>query len=277
MPLPACGRHVACVWPACGRRVISYVRRMSNVALRVVEAPALAAIPAGWFLMGSPEGQGRAEERPVHRVWVDSFEMGRRQVTNRDYARFLKASGHLPPSFWSQTEFSAPDQPVVGPSWFDAMAYCDWLSRETSELYRLLTEAEWERAARGGAEGCLYPWGDTHPAERPGYSHRWKQGPEPAATAPPNAYGLFDICENVHEWCLDWYHPGFYATSPERNPVGAQQATSPPRRASRGGSWRHHIKISRCAARSSIPPEFHYADYGFRIVRSELRFAGVAP
>ena len=96
------------------------------------------------------------------------------------------------------------------------------------------------------------------------------------ATAPPNTYGLFDMCENVHEWCLDWYHPGFYAISTERNPACAQQATSPPRRASRGGSWRHHIKISRCAARSSIPPEFQYADYGFRIVRSELRFPGLA-
>ena len=154
---PACGVCVAGVRAACGRRVISYVRRMSDLALRAVEAPALAAIPAGWFLMGSPEGQGRAEERPVHRVWVDSFEMGRRQVTNREYARFLEASGRLPPPFWNQPEFSAPDQPVVGPSWFDAMAYCDWLRRETSELYRLPTEAEWERAARGGAEGRLYP------------------------------------------------------------------------------------------------------------------------
>ena len=249
---------------------------MSNVASRVLEAPALVAIPAGWFLMGSPEGQGRAEERPAHRVWVDSFEMGRSQVTNREYVRFLEATGRRPPPFWSQSEFSAPDQPAVGPSWFDAMAYCDWLSRETDEPYRLPTEAEWERAARGGAEGCLYPWGDTDPAGRPAYAQRWKQGPEPVATAPPNAYGLFDMCENVHEWCLDWYHPGFYATSPERNPACAQRATSPARRASRGGSWRHHIKISRCAARSSIPPEFHYTDYGFRIVRSELRFPELA-
>ncbi len=249
---------------------------MSDVAPRVVEAPALVAISAGWFLMGSPEGHGRAEERPSHRVWVDSFEMAHCQVTNREYVRFLEATGRRPPPFWNQPEFSASDQPVVGSSWFDAMAYCDWLSRETGESYRLPTEAEWERAARGGAEGCLYPWGDSDPAGRPAYAQRWKQGPEPVATAPPNAYGLFDMCENVHEWCLDWYNPGFYATSPERNPACAQRATSPARRASRGGSWRHHIKISRCAARSSIPAEFHYADYGFRIARSERRFPALA-
>ncbi len=232
----------------------------------------MVTIPAGWFLMGSPEGQGQDEERPAHRVWVDAFDMARCQVTNREYARFLEPTGRTPPPFWNQREFSAPDQPVAGPSWFDAMAYCEWLSGESGEPFRLPTEAEWERAARGGVEGRLYPWGDSHPRERPGYAERWKEGPEPVATGPPNGYGLFDICENVHEWCLDWYDSTFYARSPERNPLCLQPGTSPARRSSRGGSWRHHIKISRCAARSSIPPSFQYADYGFRIARSELHF-----
>ncbi len=70
------------------------------------------------------------------------------------------------------------------------------------------------------------------------------------------------MCDNVHEWCSDWYAPDYYAVSPERNPRGPETGE---RRASRGGSWRHHIKMSRCAARSSIPPEFQYADYGFRV------------
>ena len=70
------------------------------------------------------------------------------------------------------------------------------------------------------------------------------------------------MCDNVHEWCADWYAPSYYAVSPDRNPQGPETGD---RRASRGGSWRHHIKISRCAARSSIPPEFQYADYGFRV------------
>lgn len=78
----------------------------------------------------------------------------------------------------------------------------------------------------------------------------------------PNGYGLFDMCENVHEWCSDWYDPGYYLVSPRENPLGPENGV---RKASRGGAWRHHIKIARCAARSSIPPEFRYADYGFRV------------
>ena len=82
------------------------------------------------------------------------------------------------------------------------------------------------------------------------------------ANRAPNGYGLFDMCQNVHEWCSDWYDPNYYAASPAENPAGPPSGK---RRASRGGAWRHHIKFSRCAARSSIPPEFRYADYGFRV------------
>ena len=93
-----------------------------------------------------------------------------------------------------------------------------------------------------------------------------RHGPEPGARYAPNAFGLFDICDNLHEWCSDWYDPNYYAVSPERNPRGPEQSPlKPARRSSRGGSWRHHIKVARCSARSSIPPDFHYADYGFRL------------
>jgi formylglycine-generating enzyme required for sulfatase activity len=210
-------------------------------------------IPGQFFLMGSEDGQ--LDERPVHRVWIDAFEIGVTQVTNSEYASFANATGRSLPS----TPFIDPEQPVVAVSWFDAVAYCDWLSETSGRRVRLPCEAEWECAARGGAEGTRYPSGNELPLQD---DERFANGPEPVGRRVPNAYGIYDICENVHEWCSDWYAPDYYAVSPERNPRGPENGK---RRVSRGGSWRHRIKFSRCAARSSIPPEFQYADYGFRI------------
>jgi formylglycine-generating enzyme len=224
--------------------------------------PPCVSIPAGYFLMGSDDGQD--VERPIHRVWVDAFEMAVTQVTVEEYGQFLRATGSIPPPFWNDPNFNQPQQPVVAVSWFEAEAYCRWLSSATGSNYRLPTEAEFERAARGGVDGKLFPWGDELPQSRPRYSERWKSGPEPVGQSEPNAYGLYDMCENVHEWCCDWFGADYYAISPERNPQGPEKGE---RKSSRGGSWRHHIKISRCSTRSSIPPEFQYADYGFRIVR----------
>jgi len=225
--------------------------------------PRIVRIPEGWFLMGSETGQDN--ERPVRRVWVDAFELGVYQVTNEEYAQFLAATGHRKPQHWDDANFNQATQPVAAPSWFDAVAYCDWLSQESQRRYRLPTEAEWERAARGGVEGKLYPWGDEPPESLPNYALRWKNGPERVGEDAPNAYGIYDIGANVHEWCSDWYAPDYYVSAPKRNPQGPTEGK---RRASRGGSWRHYTKVSRCAARSSIPPEFQYADYGFRVARN---------
>ena len=174
----------------------------------------------------------------------------------------MEDTNHPPPALWNDPNFANPAQPVVAVSWLDAAGYCDWLSRASGKQYRLPTEAEWERAARGGVEDELFPWGNCLPEEIPDYASRWKSGPEPAGLYAPNAYGLYNLGDNVHEWCADWYDADYYSVSPERNPQGPPSSS---RRASRGGSWRHHVKMTRCAARSSIPPEFKYADYGFRV------------
>ena len=231
-------------------------------ALEFIE-PRTVRIPEGWFLMGSEAGQDN--ERPVHRVWVDAFELAACQVTRDEYSHFLIQLPKLRPPSWDDSHFSDPQQPVVSVSWLDAAAYCQWLSSLTGDHYRLPTEAEWERAARGGLEQKAYPWGDEPPESLPNYTARWKNGPEPAGRAERNALGLFDIGANVHEWCADWFQPDYYAASPERNPQGPAAGS---RRASRGGSWRHYTKVSRCAARSSIPPDFRYTDYGFRLART---------
>ena len=223
-------------------------------------APELAPIPAGSFLMGSEHGQDN--ERPEHRVFTDEFYLARRQVTNADYSAYTQTTGAQAQPFLDDPNFNHPEQPVVAVSWFEAAQYCEWLGHVHSRCYRLPTEAEWECAARGGFEQKLFPWGDGPPQSLPNYDRRWKNGPEPVGRYAPNAFGLYDICENVHEWCSDWFDAEYYSLSPERNPRGPESGQ---RKSSRGGSWRHHIKVTRCAARSSIPPEFKYADYGFRV------------
>lgn len=217
-------------------------------------APATTTIPSGDFCMGSDQ----RNEGPVHRVWIDAFALARYPVTRREYALFVQATGHPPPIFWSEPQFQLRDQPIVGPSWFDAVAYCQWLREITGELYRLPTEAEREKAARGGQSGTAYPWGDTLPAD---YKGGRDTALEPVGGEGPNGYGLYDMSAGVHEWCADYYDKTYYAYSPDRNPPGPATGT---RRAARGGSWRHAIRFSRCASRSSLAPDKEFSDFGFR-------------
>src|ERR1700733_4313665 len=130
-----------------------------------IPPPRMARIPEGFFTMGCE--LGRDDEKPGHRVWVHTFEIALCQVTRFEYSRFLDATRRPAPPFWADVSFQQPDQPVVGPSWFDAEAYCQWLSDATGRAFRLPTEAESERAARGVIEGALYPWGDAPPDALP--------------------------------------------------------------------------------------------------------------
>ena len=226
--------------------------------------PDTIVIPEGSFFMGSESGP--ENEQPCHRVWLDRFGIGRFPVANKEYKAFLEVTQRSAPPFWREPVFSDLDQPVVGVTWDDAMAYCRGLSAQTGEEFRLPTEAEWERAARGGREGALYPWGDGSPLEK-GFvgSNSTADGPARVGVNEPNDFGLYDMSEGVHEWCSDYYDYHYYRCSPEQNPQGP---SSGQRRASRGGSWRHRIKFSRCAARSSLPPSYQYSDYGFRVAMS---------
>lgn len=218
-------------------------------------------MPGGPFLMG--RACGRDDEAPVHRVHVSPFEIALTPVTNAQYGLYLKATGAEPPPWYREADFDAPDQPVVGVSWDEACAYCRWLSAETRSWIRLPTEAEREKACRGGVEGAVFPWGD----DPEGGGHERLSGPLerplPVGSTSPNGYGLYQTADTVHEWCLDAYVPDFYQGSPHRDPCAGGTA----RRAARGGSWRHHIVVTPCAGRSSLPPSFHYADFGFRWVR----------
>jgi formylglycine-generating enzyme required for sulfatase activity len=227
--------------------------------------PLLRPIPADAYLMGSDAGQ--EDERPVHEVWVDAFALGTYPVTNREYAWFLADTAYRTPRTWDDPRFNHPRQPVVSVSWCDAVAYCDWLRQVSGKLYRLPSEAEWEKAARGGIEGGRFPWGNDWPGWMTPYGRgEARERPDTVGADPPNGYGLHHMGDLVHVWCSDWYDATYYRRSSTRNPPGPLDGV---RRASRGGSWRHRIKVTRCAARSSLPPDRAFSDYGFRVALSQ--------
>jgi formylglycine-generating enzyme required for sulfatase activity len=186
------------------------------------------------------------------------FRMGRTPVTNAQFGAFLAACPEIvPPPWWSHPSFSSPGQPVVGVTWNEASAYCRWLSATAGGTWRLPAEAEWELAMSGGLVAPRTPWGEEVPAgeipEGP------LEGPWETGRGSPNPYGLLDPGTVVHEWCLDWREP-------ETVSEGGRSTASPARRASRGGSWRHRIRWSPPSARSSLPPDYRYSDYGFRVL-----------
>jgi sulfatase modifying factor 1 len=230
--------------------------RVASNAL--VAAPFTVAIPGGRFRMGSESG--RPDEGPIHTAEVAAFRMAITPVAVRQYAEFLSGEpASDPPPWWGAPDFSDPEQPVVGVSWVDAMAFAAWLTAASGDRWRLPTEVEWERAALGGVEGALTAWGAKLPAnEVPEGSLR---GPWRVGKGTPNPYGLCDMGTIVHEWCLDAYRPYGSPAGP------ATEADVALRRSSRGGSWRHRQRWSSPSARSSLPPESRYADYGFRLLQ----------
>jgi formylglycine-generating enzyme len=190
-------------------------------------------------------------------VKIAPFDLGRTPVTHGEYAGFVESGRVAAPPWWSDPDFRASLQPVVGVTWEEAMAYGAWLGAIAGGRWRLPTEAEWEFAASGGLAAPRTAWGDAiPPGEIP---EGLLAGPWEVGRGTPNGYGLFDMGTIVHEWCLDWHEP-----EPSLAPG---RSAAPRRRASRGGSWRHKIRWSSPSARSSLPPDYRYSDYGFRLLR----------
>ncbi|EDM75102.1 WD-40 repeat, partial [Plesiocystis pacifica SIR-1] len=191
----------------------------------------LVYIPGGRFLMGSSDGEGMIRERPRHEVELDGFYLARTEVTNAQYARYLEANPGAPlPAFWDDERFNQPEQPVVGISWFEAMAYCDWAG------LTLPTEAQWEYATRGG-ERALYWFGDeVEDLARFAWVERNANGrPHRVGTKDLNGFGFHDVAGNVGEWVQDRY--GSYSVAPRMGDGLRYRPSGRVSRVERGGSW----------------------------------------
>jgi formylglycine-generating enzyme required for sulfatase activity len=263
-----------------------------------VMQPELKHIPSGPFLMGTSDAQVAwlarrfdlarewrdkgyfNREQPQHTVWLPDYWMARYPVTVGEYRVFIQAGGYAQPGFWSDAGWAWREQhditdprgwdeelwaggdqlPVVGVSWYEARAYCRWLSEAMGRIYRLPAEAEWEKAARGTG-GWLFPWGDEFDAQRcncrvSGLGHTVPVGRySPAGDSP---YGCAGMAGNVSEWTLSRLRPYPYADHDE--PHGD--------RVIRGGSWHSPLLRVRTAARGHNDPWFSDTDVGFRCVCS---------
>lgn len=254
-------------------------------------APEMLSVIGGTFQMGSAKADAGHDYNMPHTVTVSDFSMSRFQVTNAQYAAFIKATGYetpWEPKGWTGYMAKYPNHPVVNVSWYDAKAYTDWLSGLTGETYRLPTEAEWEYAARAGHKGQRYVWGDKwdnkaanistwrmgYVPDRDGWKEWWDgQGEQMsksqvmttrAGSFPPNGWGFYDLVGNVWEWTNDWFQQDYYKTSPRENPMGPETADE---KVLRGASWYNKPDVAWTATRDRYAPTVRLDYNGFRVVK----------
>jgi formylglycine-generating enzyme len=240
---------------------------------------ALGAEPGMVFIPGGQYARGRThdhpdsnlpyypnplrDDRPVRTIHVDPFYMDESEVTNARYADFIKATGHRAPYHWVKGKLPQGKEkfPVVNVSWEDATAFCTW------DRKRLPTEAEWERACRGIAEGRMHSWGDRNPTLKDAQFN--SQNPDVVCgERNRNYFGLCDMIGNVWEWTSDWYGQKYYEVSPDRNPTGPDSGRY---RVLRGGSWFDQagsLQFLTCSYRSWARPGERSETMGFRCVKS---------
>jgi formylglycine-generating enzyme required for sulfatase activity len=226
-------------------------------------------IPPGKFTMGSftiGSYEGINHEKPTHDVYLDGYWMGKYEVTLAQYKAFVSETGHQALPSYASKYSPGDNHPVVGISWEDAAAYCKWLSGKLGVRFnfKLPTEAQWEKAARG-TDNREYPWGNKVPDKTLANfaSNVGKTVPVGSYSGGASPYGLLDMAGNVWEWCQDWYDGKYYhLTASITNPPGPQVGIS---RVMRGGCWGSGAIFLRCAARYGIAPSFRGIIIGFRL------------
>ena len=257
----------------------------------------LVYVSAGAFRMGDNFGDGESRERPVHLVELDAFYIGKYEVTNLQWRKFRDDPGYDDPKFWPGGRPVPKDQvpywtqannhgggtadsdeyPVIGVNWDSAVAYCNWVGARTGKKYRLPTEAEWEKAARG-ADQRRYPWGNSidpsyanfvgtqgyDTVRQAGFFDGSRRG-EMNTHSNASPYGAMDMAGNLMEWCQDWYSRDYYSVSPRKNPPGPPTGAY---RVVRGGSFFIDSFDLRSYARSAAWPSFQsHRMIGFRVAR----------
>src|SRR6185436_1327285 len=224
-------------------------------------------IPGGRFRMG---GDAYADEKPIHWVRISPFWLGETPVTNRQYAVYLEKTGAKEPDYWRDRRFSSPDQPVVGVSWEDAQAFCQWLSEESGRKVILPSEAQWEFAARG-IDGREYPWGNEQPDETRACFVGVKPAPVGSYPAGKGPFDTLDQAGNVWEWCLDAWDNKAYSkrARPEIEPCDplVEAKNDDMGRILRGCAWFNFALYLRSAYRIGQPAGYRGdLGTGFRVV-----------
>jgi formylglycine-generating enzyme required for sulfatase activity len=268
--------------------------------VHLVFEPQMVDIPAGKFIMGtSPENVNQIIEEgekawrkweqagfstkeewekwlqfelPAHEVKLSAYKIGKYPITNREYQFFVKEISRVPPRGWDGEQYPLEkgDHPVVNVSWEDATAYCAWLSQKTNKLYRLPTEAEWEKASRGSMDDRIYPWGNQFDSRNANTAEAGINDTSPVGKFSPQGdspFGCADMIGNVWEWCADWVDHSGYPLGSElvKDPKGPMEGTV---RVSRGGAYFSYQWLTRCSFRSWDQPNLGDWDQGFRVASS---------
>jgi formylglycine-generating enzyme required for sulfatase activity len=254
-------------------------RREEAVPARLAFEPEMILIPAGRFRLGSDPDvdiNWREDELPQHTLHLPDYHLAKTPITQAQYAAFVQATcrpspysakgEHFEPYNWSGSRPPRDKEthPVVLVSWHDAVAYCNWLAEVTGRPYRLPSEAEWEKGARGtGAH--IYPWGNRWDAERCNTSEAGKRATTPVGAYPNGAspYGLLDLSGNVFEWTRSIYRDYPYVSED-----GREDRDSEDGRVLRGGSWPFDQLHGRCGSRAELGPTVSGIHIGFRVAAS---------
>ena len=211
-------------------------------------------------------------EQPQHTIELSEYSIGKYPITNREYQAFVRDAKYNPPRGWDGDQFPAEkgSHPVVSVSWDDATSYCKWLNEKTKMNYRLPTEAEWEKAARG-EDGRVYSWGNDFDPKKANTSEAKIGDTSDVGNFSPQGdslYGCADMIGNVWEWCNDWFDEQEYKKRTEfKDPRGSEKGST---RVLRGGSFNDNHRGARCAYRDWYDPNSTNGSIGFRVASSPI-------